>query len=140
MTLECWNKFIDLAHNVSRKHPSLFQTDDRSVIEEYLSFHHLHGNLHFVCDKANGSAFIVIHPIINPEDEFDWQQVESNTYKVDVFYSESKTASMQLLKQIIQSDKRIQTAYSYRKGRIVPWNIRVIKKFLYGQKESTRTS
>lgn len=140
MTKECWKQFIDLAHDVSRRHFSLFQTDDRGIIEEYLAFHYLHGNLHFVCNKSSGSAFIVIYPTLNPDDEFDWEQVESNVFKVDVFYSESKSASNDLLRQIIASDRKIHRAYSHRKGRIVPWNVRLIKKFLYGQKESTHTS
>jgi hypothetical protein len=139
MTPDDWKHFIKVAHNVAKKHINLFQTDDINVIEEYLSFHQLHGNLHFVCNKEFGNAFMVIHPVVSKDNEFDWTQPDSGIFMVDVFYSESKSASKQILKQIIASDRKIHKAYSYRKGRTVPWDVRVIKKFLYGQKESSIT-
>lgn len=140
MSLDDWNNFVNTVHNVSKRHPSLFNTEDRSILEEYLAYHQIHGNLYSVYNCNGGFAFMVLHPILAPEDEFDWTQPKSDVYKVDVFYSDCKRASFGILKQIIKSGRKIHKAYAYRKGRIKVWDFRLTKKFLYGQKESTNTS
>lgn len=135
MTLEKWEDFLKLANHVAHKHPTLFQTTDTDVLREYLSFHQLHGNL-FIVD----GAFAVIHPIIDKEDDFEWEQPESDIYRMDVLYADSKKAGRELLREIIRADRKMAKAYAYRRGRLIEWNAKLTKRFLYVKEKGTSTS
>jgi hypothetical protein len=135
MTLEEWKDFLKFANHVAHKHPSLFQTTDTDVLREYLSFHQLHGNL-FIVD----GAFMVLHPVLQKEDDFDWSQPESSIYKADVLYATSKQAVKRLLQEIAKADRKMEKVYANRRGRLIEWDARLTIKFLYGKEKSTRTS
>lgn len=135
MTLEKWETFIKLANHVAHKHPTLFQTTDTDVLREYLSFHQLYGNL-FIVD----GAFAVIHPVIDKEDDFEWQQPESDIYRMDVLYADSKKAGKELLREIIRTDRKMAKAYAFRRGKLIEWDARLTRRFLYGKEKSTSSS
>ena len=124
MTLEKWEDFLKLANHVAHKYPYLFQTTDADVLREYLSFHQLHGNL-FIVD----GAFMVLHPVLEKEDDFDWTQPESNLYKADVLYAVSKDAVKRLLQEIAKADRKMEKVYANRRGRFIEWDARLTIRF-----------
>jgi len=135
MTLEKWEAFIKLANYVAHKHPTLFKTTDPDVLREYLSFHQLHGNL-FIVD----GAFAVVHPIIDKDDDFEWEQPKSDIYRMDVLYAKNKEAGRRLLKEIIRADRKMEKAYAYRRGRLIEWDAKLTKRFLYVKEKGPSTS
>jgi len=130
MTLEKWESFIKLAGHVAHKHPTLFQTTDADVLREYLSFHQLHGNL-FIVD----GAFMVLHPVLKKDDDFDWTQPNSSIYKADVLYATSKQTVKRLLQEIAKSDRKMEKVYANRRGRLIEWDARLTIKFFVWERK-----
>lgn len=130
MTLEKWEDFLKLANHVAHKHPTLFQTTDADALREYLSFHQLHGNL-FIVD----GAFMVLHPVLEKEDEFDWTQPKSSIYKADVLYATSKNAVRRLLQEIAKADRKMEKVYAHRRGRLIKWDARLTIRFFVWERK-----